>query len=70
MEIFILWVALQIPRKNRNSILYCSYRDMSHLYALLQCCKEAGIPNVYIHGILDGEDAPNGKYNIYPIWNS
>lgn len=34
---------------------------MSHLYSLLKCFKEAGIQNVYIHGILDGEDAPTGK---------
>ena len=39
-----------------------NYSDMKHLYALLECAKEAGIEHTYIHGILDGEDIPTGRY--------
>ena len=38
------------------------HSHMSHIYALLKCCKEAGVKNCYIHGLLDGEDTENGKY--------
>lgn len=36
---------------------------MKHLYTLLECAKEAGVQNVYVHGILDGVDTANGRYN-------
>ena len=30
----------------------------THLYALLQMCKQYGIDNVYVHAFLDGRDVP------------
>lgn len=48
---------------------------MKHLYTLLECAKEAGIQNVYVHGILDGVDTANGRYNniiylqLLEVWN-
>ena len=44
------------------SSLFPSRRsDIRHLYKLLVCAKTAGVREAYIHCILDGEDAPNGK---------
>ena len=40
---------------------------MSHLYALLNTCKEYGIENVYIHGILDGVDAPGRECSFCSV---
>ena len=45
-----------------------SCSDMNHLYALLEYAKEAGVENCFIHGILDGEDAPHGVYTILVGW--
>lgn len=39
--------------------------DIKHLYKLLECSKAAGVREAYIHCILDGEDAPNGKWFCY-----
>ena len=40
---------------------------MSHLYALMEYAKEAGVANCFVHGILDGVDAPNEVYVVLSI---
>ena len=37
---------------------------MGHLYALMDYAKEAGVEHCFVHGILDGEDAPTGVYGL------
>lgn len=37
-------------------------REMGLLYALMDYAKEAGVEHCFVHGILDGEDAPTGVY--------
>lgn len=44
-----------------SSPLPSRHSDIKHLYKLLECAKTAGVREAYIHCILDGEDAPNGK---------
>ena len=45
-------------------LLLLTRRDIKHLYKLLECAKASGVREAYIHCILDGEDAPNGKWVI------
>lgn len=53
----------EFPRRS-----VCSFGDeswiweMGHLYALMDYAKEAGVEHCFVHGILDGEDAPTGVY--------
>lgn len=34
------------------------HSNIEHLYALLNFCKQQGVPRVYIHGFTDGRDSP------------
>lgn len=34
------------------------HSNIEHLYALLNFCKQQGVPKVYIHGFTDGRDSP------------
>ena len=43
---------------------YVIYSDMNHLYSLMDYAKEAGVASCFVHGILDGEDAPHGVYSF------
>ena len=48
----VVWVVCAIGR-----------RDMGHLYTLMDCAKEAGVSQCFVHGILDGEDVPSGAWD-------
>lgn len=41
------------------------HSHLDHLFALLQLCKEQGLPRVYVHGFLDGRDVPPQSAETY-----
>ncbi len=55
--------AIRFARENRGAVHLMGllsdggvHSMLTHLYALLEMCKEQGVPLVYVHGFLDGRD--------------
>ena len=54
------WLSDELERGVVGVVYAIGHRDMGHLYTLMDCAKEAGVSQCFVHGICDGEDVPSG----------